>query len=73
MLGEPMTRIDPTPDFEARHIGPTQADISGMLEEVGYDSVADLVDATIPESIRMEGDLDLPPVSYTHLTLPTKA
>ena len=55
-----MTLIDPLPDFEARHLGPTQADISGMLEEVGYDSLTDLVRETIPESIRMEGELDLP-------------
>ncbi len=60
MSGEPMTFIDPPPDFEARHLGPTQADISGMLEEVGYDSLTDLVRETIPESIRMEGELDLP-------------
>ena len=55
-----MTCIDPLPDFEARHLGPTQADISRMLEEVGYDSLTDLVRETIPESIRMEGELDLP-------------
>ena len=60
MSGEPMTFIDPPPDFEARHLGPTQADISRMLEEVGYDSLTDLVRETIPESIRMEGELDLP-------------
>ena len=60
MSGEPMTLIDPLPDFEARHLGPTQADISRMLEEVGYDSLTDLVRETIPESIRMEGELDLP-------------
>ena len=60
MSGEPMTCIDPLPDFEARHLGPTQADISRMLEEVGYDSLTDLVRETIPESIRMEGELDLP-------------
>ena len=60
MSGKPMTFIDPPPDFEARHLGPTQADISGMLEEVGYDSLTDLVRETIPESIRMEGELDLP-------------
>ena len=52
-----MTSIYPPPDFEARHLGPTKADISGMLEEVGYDSLADLVNKTIPESIRMEGEL----------------
>ncbi|HIB10022.1 MAG TPA: glycine dehydrogenase (aminomethyl-transferring), partial [Gemmatimonadetes bacterium] len=56
-----MTLIDPPADFEVRHLGPTRADISAMLKEVGYSSLGELVSQTIPESIRMEGELDLPP------------
>ena len=56
-----MTVIDPPADFEARHLGPTEADVSSMLEELGYESLAELVNETIPESIRMDGDLGLPP------------
>ena len=55
-----MTLIDPPADFEVRHLGPTRADISAMLKEVGYSSLGELVSQTIPESIRMEGELDLP-------------
>lgn len=32
-----------------------------MLEALGYDSLDALVDDVVPSSIRMEGDLDLPP------------
>ena len=56
-----MTVIDLPADFEARHLGPAEADISSMLEELGYESLAGLVNETIPESIRIDGDLDLPP------------
>ena len=55
-----MTLIDPPADFEVRHLGPTRDDISAMLKEVGYSSLGELVSQTIPESIRMEGELDLP-------------
>ena len=55
-----MTRIDPSPDFEARHLGPRSADVETMLDTVGYDSVDALIDAVVPAAIRMKGDLDLP-------------
>ena len=55
-----MTRIDLPADFEARHLGPDDDDVSAMLETVGYDSLSGLVDETVPNSIRMEGALQLP-------------
>ncbi|MDX1647960.1 MAG: aminomethyl-transferring glycine dehydrogenase [Longimicrobiales bacterium] len=55
-----MTRIDPLPDFEARHLGPDSADVAAMLGTLGYDSIDALVDDVVPESIRMEGELELP-------------
>ena len=55
-----MTRIDSPADFEARHLGPDDADVAAMLEKVGYASLDALVDDVVPASIRMEGDLDLP-------------
>lgn len=55
-----MTRIDPRADFMARHLGPDTADIEAMLETLGYDTVSALVDEVVPDSIRMDGDLDLP-------------
>jgi glycine dehydrogenase len=40
-------------DFVSRHIGPRRADCEAMLEQVGADSIDDLVTQTLPSSIRM--------------------
>ena len=47
--------------FAARHIGPRAADLESMLGTVGYDSLDALVDAVIPEDIRLRRPLSLPP------------
>ena len=54
-----MIRVDPSPDFEARHLGPDEADVMAMLEAVGYPSLNQLVDDLVPSSIRVEKELDL--------------
>ncbi|MDF3414519.1 aminomethyl-transferring glycine dehydrogenase [Sulfitobacter sp. M57] len=41
-----------------RHIGPSPAEMSDMLDVVGAGSLAALIDDTVPEAIRMEGQLD---------------
>lgn len=46
-------RIDPTDVFTRRHIGPSDQDIQEMLQAVGCASLAELVDQTVPASIRM--------------------
>ncbi len=47
--------------FADRHIGvTTPADISAMLDTLGYSSVDALVDTAVPSDIRMSGTLDLP-------------
>ncbi|MCY3889243.1 MAG: aminomethyl-transferring glycine dehydrogenase [bacterium] len=48
-------------EFQARHIGPSPDDQEAMLEELGYDSLADLVDAAVPPNIRSDSPLELPP------------
>lgn len=53
--------LNPTDKFVDRHIGPDQAAVAYMLNELGLDSLDELVSQTIPDSIRMAGDLDLPP------------
>lgn len=53
--------LNPTDKFVDRHIGPDQQAIEYMLKELGIDSLDDLVYQTIPDSIRMEGELNLPP------------
>ena len=46
-------------DFSARHIGPQGDDLAAMLATIGVGSVADLIDQTVPESIRLREPLDL--------------
>ncbi|MFC0582788.1 aminomethyl-transferring glycine dehydrogenase [Micrococcoides hystricis] len=51
-----MTITPDTDSFQHRHIGPAQSDIEHMLKTVGYASLAELIDAAVPEQIR-ERDL----------------
>ena len=45
--------------FIHRHIGPSPAEIEQMLNALRFDSLADLINATIPARIRMPGSLQL--------------
>ena len=47
-------------DFLARHLGPTRDDVREMLEVVGCETVDELMDETVPETIRLGRPLDLP-------------
>ncbi|GAA2130445.1 aminomethyl-transferring glycine dehydrogenase [Nocardioides bigeumensis] len=47
--------------FVSRHIGPSPADQAKMLADVGYPSLAALVDAAVPAGIRSSKPLNLPP------------
>ena len=47
--------------FEDRHIGPDAAEQTVMLEALGYESLDALTDAAVPESIRRNEPLALPP------------
>lgn len=46
--------------FESRHNGPTDAEISAMLEKIGASSLEELINQTVPKSIRLDRPLDLP-------------
>ncbi len=46
--------------FIARHVGPSGADVAEMLGTLGYSSLDDLIDATIPGGIRSRAPLALP-------------
>jgi glycine dehydrogenase len=46
--------------FVDRHIGPRQKDIDTMLATIGMSSIEELIAKTIPASIRLKKDLDLP-------------
>ncbi|MDA0739737.1 MAG: aminomethyl-transferring glycine dehydrogenase [Nitrospirae bacterium] len=52
--------------FPSRHIGPTEVDIREMLEVLGLASLDALVQATIPEDIRLGQSLNLPSPRNEH-------
>ena len=61
-----------TESFEIRHIGPRQKEIEKMLSLINANSIDELIDQTIPESIRNRNEMKLdPPMSesdyLTHL------
>jgi glycine dehydrogenase len=47
-------------DFVHRHIGPGQDEIQSMLQTVGADTLDDLIESTVPASILLDRELDLP-------------
>ncbi len=53
--------IEMRDDFASRHIGPTPQDVDAMLETIGVSTLDDLLDRTIPASIRDAEPLALDP------------
>ncbi|MGK7936051.1 MAG: aminomethyl-transferring glycine dehydrogenase [Xenococcaceae cyanobacterium] len=47
-------------DFAARHIGVNQTEIAQMLAILGFSSLDDLLDRTVPANIRLNQSLNLP-------------
>ncbi len=47
-------------EFQGRHIGPGSADTKSMLDTIGIGSLEELIGKTIPDSIRIKGDLNIP-------------
>ncbi|MEO7104483.1 MAG: aminomethyl-transferring glycine dehydrogenase [Gemmatimonadaceae bacterium] len=45
--------------FAPRHIGPTHSDVAEMLSTLGYESLDALIDATVPEKIRLRRPLSV--------------
>jgi glycine dehydrogenase len=46
--------------FEDRHIAPRASDIQNMLDTIGVQSIDALIDQTVPASIRLARELNLP-------------
>ena len=57
------TKTESENRFAARHIGPQPHDVEQMLASMGVASLDELVDQTIPASIRLATELDLPEAS----------
>ncbi len=58
------SRATPAPisdddSFVHRHVGPREADVAAMAAFLGYDSLDDLIDATVPDGIRLTRPLAL--------------
>jgi glycine dehydrogenase len=47
-------------NFIHRHLGPREWDVDEMINHLGLNSLDELIDKTIPESIRLKKPLDLP-------------
>ncbi|MGI9277695.1 MAG: aminomethyl-transferring glycine dehydrogenase [Endozoicomonas sp.] len=54
-----LARLEQNDGFTHRHIGPDHTEQQAMLSALGVDSLADMIDSTVPGSIRMEGELNL--------------
>ncbi|WP_084614767.1 aminomethyl-transferring glycine dehydrogenase [Nakamurella lactea] len=54
--------IDPTV-FADRHIGPDSTGLAAILDALGTADLGALADAAVPATIRMTGELDLPPAA----------
>jgi glycine dehydrogenase len=47
--------------FENRHNGPSEQEVKLMLQQINASSLEELIDQTIPKSIRLKQPLNLPP------------
>jgi glycine dehydrogenase len=64
-----LKQLQQTDDFIHRHIGPSPDDIDVMLKAVGASSLDDLMESTVPASILLEKELELPDCSTEHDTI----
>lgn len=46
--------------FTSRHIGPNKTDEKEMLAKIGFNSLDELINVTVPESIRLKNKLNIP-------------
>jgi glycine dehydrogenase len=56
----PAREKDRVDSFAHRHIGPNKAARAAMLAELGFENLDELIDATVPQNIRLDRALDLP-------------
>lgn len=47
-------------EFKQRHIGPNAGDTQTMLDTIGVGTLEELIGKTVPDSIRIKGNLDIP-------------
>lgn len=54
-----LTHLANQDEFVARHIGPNTQQTTAMLATLGLSSVKELIDKTVPDNIRLKGELNL--------------
>jgi glycine dehydrogenase len=52
--------IPPAESFVPRHVGPDEKDVAEMVKTLGFPSLDALIDATVPQKIRLREGLSLP-------------
>jgi len=52
--------IPPAESFVPRHVGPDENDVAEMVRTLGFSSLDALIDATVPQKIRLREGLSLP-------------
>jgi glycine dehydrogenase len=52
--------IQQSNEFHGRHIGPGAEDTKAMLKTIGVSSLEELISKTVPDSIRIKEELDIP-------------
>jgi glycine dehydrogenase len=61
--------LAPADTFARRHLGSGAEQVAEMLEAIGQPSLDSLIDATVPEKIRLSAPLSLPTARGEHATL----
>ncbi len=57
---DPKSLLDFADGFIRRHIGPSDDEITTMLASLGFTTLDQMADATVPAEIRLDRDLDIP-------------
>ncbi|KAF9454111.1 glycine dehydrogenase [Macrolepiota fuliginosa MF-IS2] len=76
-IKKPASLFDPLDTFSERHIGPDDTEASKMLEAIGYKTMDDFIDATVPPKIRIASNTisneSIKPFSESQLLAKAKA
>ncbi|MGH8802814.1 MAG: glycine dehydrogenase (aminomethyl-transferring), partial [Casimicrobiaceae bacterium] len=59
LRGEPLSALEHRAEFARRHIGADAVEQAGMLHELGFASRQALIDAVVPDEIRLHGEMPL--------------
>jgi glycine dehydrogenase len=61
--------LAPADAFLCRHLGSSEEEVDAMLEKCGFDTLDELMSATVPDKIRLTRPLQLPAAKGEHASL----